>query len=447
MTPDDAVPEDSGLLRKCEFTIPAGEISTLANNRAKEMQPTYELKGFRPGKVPLEKILQRQGPELRQEALEKLAREKSEAILAEGKGRGEQPLADPQVKLVEEEGVESAVEEGHDLRFEMRYEIRPEVPDITTLGLSLACPRVEGSEADVDAEIQGHFKAHPVYAEAEAGRRAEKGDQLLVEVVQTEDGKEVGRSDENGVALRLGVAELGEDVDKALVGAVAGDSVQVERGESETEAPAHVLEFNIREVASPLLYESSESFAVAAGFENLEQMREEGWRRVKLLAATARRRILHARLYAGLAGRLTFETPPSMVGQYTARLQGGGDPDPGGLEPEAAAAVQRGVRYLLALSELQDLRKLPPLTGQDMLRAFRRWDNDSPVGQGEQAAFLQMAQGNAAFQQLFLRLAMLEKTLDAFVADSEITEEGEIGVKEAEEIALRESDEWRSMFL
>src|ERR1700736_1161213 len=108
--------ETTGALeRRMEVQVPAERIEKAIDERLKSMSRTVRLKGFRPGKVPVNVIRQQFGQQVRQEVLgEVLQSTFSEAVVQQNLN----PVGGPQIEPLE-------VDKGTDLKYRATFEIYP----------------------------------------------------------------------------------------------------------------------------------------------------------------------------------------------------------------------------------------------------------------------------------------------------------------------------------
>ena len=112
---------NEGLKREFECVIAADTIDDKVEAKLKELAPTVNLPGFRPGKAPLKILRQRFGRAVTGEILDETMREGIQSTLEE---RDIRPATQPQVDMIEE------YQDGGDLKFSIKAEILPEIEPV-----------------------------------------------------------------------------------------------------------------------------------------------------------------------------------------------------------------------------------------------------------------------------------------------------------------------------
>ena len=129
-----------GLKREFKVIISASEIDNKVDERLKEIAPTLQFPGFRPGKVPPALVKKRFGQSLLGEVLEKSVNESSQKALDE---RGLRPAAQPNIEVV-------SFDEGKDLEFNLSVELMPEIKPLDFSGIKLEKLVAEADEKDIE---------------------------------------------------------------------------------------------------------------------------------------------------------------------------------------------------------------------------------------------------------------------------------------------------------
>jgi trigger factor len=300
---------NEGLIREYKVALPAAEISRKLEGRLSELAKTIKIPGFRPGKVPMSLVRQRFGSALRNEVLEQVISESSQALI---KDRNLRPAATPKLSI-------SAYEEAGDLEYEIAVEVLPDIvpPDYSQIMLE----RLVAEPGDDDvAEALDRLARHArQFSEADAGHVAARGDLAIVNFVGPEDRKGFRDEEGEGVPIEIGSDEplpgVGEQLDGARVG---------ERREIAVTFPADYAVESLRgltttyevevvglRVAPPVAID--EELAKRFGFDNLEALKAEILRqRREDLRGLSRMRLKRA-LLDRLAELYSFDVPEVLV--------------------------------------------------------------------------------------------------------------------------------------
>ncbi len=106
-----------GLERRLEVAVPAQRVDSEVDERLKKLSRTARLKGFRPGKAPIQVIKKQFGEQVRAEVVGDLMRATLAEAITQEKLR---PAVGPRIEPL-------AVERGADLKYAAVFEVLPEV--------------------------------------------------------------------------------------------------------------------------------------------------------------------------------------------------------------------------------------------------------------------------------------------------------------------------------
>ena len=366
---------NEGLKRAYTVTIAAKDIAARIEGEVKKIAPTVRMPGFRPGKVPANLLKKMHGPSLHQEALNTSIREAMDSLMAKHQLR---PAMQPQVSLGD------GYEEGKDAELAVALEVLPTIEAPTLDGLKLEKLVVPVSDAEVDDQVAKLASGSKSFVDAKKGKKAENGDQLIIDFL----GKIGGVPFEGGTAqdqaLELGAGRFIPGFEEQLVGVKAGDetviTVTFPADYQAAELKGKDATFDITVKAVKIAGETriDEDFAKTLGLESLDQLK--GLLRGQLEQETAglTRTQMKRALLDQLAAGHSFDVPPTMVEaefdqiwqQLTQEVGNEEDPVAALAEIEAekddyrAIAVRR-VRLGLLLSEIGQANGVE-VTGQEM---------------------------------------------------------------------------------
>ncbi len=353
---------NEGLKRAYTVKIAAKDIAARIEGEVSKIAPQVRMPGFRPGKVPANLVKKMHGPQLHQEALNTSVREALDKVIADNKLR---PAMQPQVDLGE------GYEEGKDAELTVSLEILPTIAAPSLDGLKLEKLVVTVSEAEVDEQVARIAAGAKSFTDAKKGKKAETGDQLIIDFVGKLDGVEFDGGKAEDAALEIGSGRFIPGFEEQLVGAKVGDEKTI-TVTFPADYPAENLKgkdatFDITVKAVKVAGETviDDEFAKNLGLEGLDQLK--GLMRGQLEQETAglTRTQMKRALLDVLAAGHDFDVPPSMVeaefqqiwAQLTQEASREEDPAAAIAEIEAekddyrAIAVRR-VRLGLLLSEI-----------------------------------------------------------------------------------------------
>ncbi|MCK9549769.1 trigger factor [Aquamicrobium sp.] len=351
-----------GLKRAYTVTIPARDITDRIEGEVRKIAPQVRMPGFRPGKVPANLIRKMHGPALHQDALNTTIRDAMDKLVADHKLR---PAMQPEISLGE------GYEEGKDAELSVALEVLPQIEAPSLDGLKLEKLVVPVTDEQVDEAVNRIASQQKRFTDAKKGKKAENGDQLVIDFTGKLDGVEFDGGKAEGQAIELGANRFIPGFEEQLVGAKAGEERQITVTFPE-DYPAENLKgkeatFDIVVHAVKVAGETTvdEDFAKELGLESLEQLR--GLLRGQLEQETAglTRTQMKRALLDQLAAGHDFAVPPSMVEAEFEQIwqqllhEAGHEEDPEAARKELEAErddyraiAERRVRLGLLLSEI-----------------------------------------------------------------------------------------------
>ncbi|MEN9718209.1 MAG: hypothetical protein RIQ99_1087, partial [Pseudomonadota bacterium] len=301
---------NEGLKRAYTVKIAAKDIAARVEGEVSKIAPQVRMPGFRPGKVPVNLVKKMHGPALHQEALNTSVREALDKVILDNQLR---PAMQPQVALGE------GYEEGKDAELTVTLEVLPVITAPSLDGLKLDKLVVPVADAEVTEQLTRLAAGAKSFTDAKKGKKAETGDQLIIDFVGKLDGVEFEGGKAEDAALEIGAGRFIPGFEEQLVGAKVGDEKTI-TVTFPADYPAENLKgkdatFDITVKAVKVAGESKidDDFAKNLGLESLEQL--TGLLRGQLEQETAglTRTQMKRALLDVLAAGHDFDVPPSMV--------------------------------------------------------------------------------------------------------------------------------------
>jgi trigger factor len=300
---------------RLQVQVPAGEVEGRLERKAQQLGRELKLPGFRRGKVPAPLVIQRIGREaiLEEAVRDTLSSWYSDAI----ETAGIVPVGDPQLDLGE------LPAQGQALEFSIEIGVLPkaELGDYKGLEVGRRDPEVADEQIQQEIDAMRERLARLETAERPAGA----GDFVVVDYV----GSRVSEDADGGERLEpfaggegrdqlveLGAGNLIPGFEDGLLGAAAGETRTVpltfpsDYGSEELAGRDTSFEITVKEVKLKELPDVDEDFAVDAGFDDLEELRDDVRKRLleldeERIAAEFRQ----AALDAAVAGAQVAVTP------------------------------------------------------------------------------------------------------------------------------------------
>ncbi|MEE4639210.1 MAG: trigger factor [Wenzhouxiangella sp.] len=266
-----SVEKTGDLERRMTVQVPGGDITSKVDSRLNELRRQVRLKGFRPGKVPMNVVRQRYGKQVREEVLGQVM----ESSLQEAIGQEEMRVAGVS-RLEPSSGLDF---EG-DFEFIAELEVFPEIPQIEIEDLSFERPMAEVADSDVDDMIDTLRQQRREWETVE--RPAAMDDRVRLNYVADVDGERVPDVGHHELSPTLGNMTTFPQLEEVLKGMAAGETTEVEltfpedyRYQALAGKTAKV-ELSIKEVQASDLPEVDDAFAESFGVEGgAEQLRAD----------------------------------------------------------------------------------------------------------------------------------------------------------------------------
>jgi trigger factor len=306
-----------GLKREFQVTVPAADLETRMAGRLAELKDRVQLRGFRPGKVPVTHLRKVYGRSVMAETVETVIRELNAQIVEE---RGLRLAREPKVTIPNEETEVDRVISGQaDLAYTLSFEVLPAIAlaDFGTIKLEKLVAEVADSEVN-DALKQIADQNKPYAAKAE-GAKVENGDRVVIDFVGRVDGTPFPGGTGNDVAVTVGSNQFIPGFEEQLVGLGVGETkvVKVTFPESyPTETLAgKAAEFDVtaKSIETPKEVVLDDEFAKSLGLESLEKLKDAIKDRIAREHTSMSRQKLKRKLLDQLDAMHKFAPPPTLV--------------------------------------------------------------------------------------------------------------------------------------
>jgi trigger factor len=266
-----SVEKTGDLERRMTVQVPGDSIDSQVATRLDELRRQVRLKGFRPGKVPMNVVRQRYGKQVREEVLGQVMESSLQQAIGQEKLR---------VAGVSRLQPSSGLEFDGDFEFIAELEVFPELPEIDVSEFSFERPVAEVSDADVDDMIDTLREQRREWQAVE--RAAAEGDRVRLSYVADLDGTRIPDQGQHELAPTLGKMQSFPELEQVLLGMSAGESNSAEltfpsdyRYQALAGKTAKV-ELTVKKVEDSDLPEVNDEFAALFGIEGgVEQMRKD----------------------------------------------------------------------------------------------------------------------------------------------------------------------------
>ncbi|WP_296453099.1 trigger factor [Phenylobacterium sp.] len=376
-----------GLSRVYGVTVPQKDLSERLEARIKEIAPTLNVKGFRPGKVPPAHVKRLYGKALMSEVVQQTLTESTQKVLDDNNIR---PAGDPDLKP--EGDIEAVMDGKADLAYEISLDIMPEFQPVEAETLSLSKPVYTPTDKEVDEAVAELASQNRTY-EPRTGKavKAKDGDQLVIDFIGRVDGEAFEGGTAEDVPLVLGSGQFIPGFEEQLVGAKPDSDVTVKVTFPADYQAANLagkdaeFETKVKEVRAPVESAADDALAERLGLESLEKLKELVKGNLEEQYASASRFKLKRALLDQLDEKHDFPLPPKMVDAEFAAIwsqvqqdkESGQLPEDDAkktddqLEKEYRKIAERRVRLGLVLAEIGRANNVT-VTEQELAEAIRR---------------------------------------------------------------------------
>ncbi|HXG57630.1 MAG TPA: trigger factor [Thermoanaerobaculia bacterium] len=298
----------SPVRKSVEIEIPADLVAREEQRVTKEFARHARIPGFRPGKVPASLVRSRFAKDIQDEVLSRLLPQTFRQAVEE---KGLEPVGDPHVDL---DGFVS----GAPIKYRAQFEVKPQIELAEYRGLEVDDPKIEVSDADVDAMIERLREQSSAYRPV-TDRGLQDGDFAIIDITSVAEGIEPMNDSGH---FRVGEETPLPELHEALRGKKPGEAVSFEKAYPED---AHNEAFRGKNVRHDVVLkeirvqekpEVDDEFARSVGgWESVAQMREAIADDIRRHREAEVLRAKRNQLGEKLVAAHDFEVPESLVGE------------------------------------------------------------------------------------------------------------------------------------
>lgn len=305
----------AGLKREYKVVIGQAELDQELNAKLVDISKRANIKGFRPGKVPVSHLRRIYGKSAMAEVVQNTIDARSKALLEE---KNLKPAYQPEVKLPAEEAEIAAVMDGKgDLSFTMALEVIPDFDVKDHSGLEFTRHVVGVTDDQIDETVKRIASQSKSFEDKDGA--ADKGDRVTINFVGTIEGNAFEGGTADDVALEIGSGQFIPGFEDQLIGVKAGDELTVkvsfpaDYGVAELAGKPAEFATKVTKVEAAKEAAIDEEFAKKMGFEDLSKLRDMIRERMgaeygQMTAMKLKRDVLDA-----LDKQYSFELPEKLV--------------------------------------------------------------------------------------------------------------------------------------
>jgi trigger factor len=307
------VKEDKAWKRTLEIEIPAEKVNGEFEKVFKEYKSKVKIKGFRPGKAPMEMIKKRFKEAAAKDVLESLVPPAYEDAL---KQKNINPVTTPKITDIE-------IDLDSPLKFKAEIEIMPEIEVKDYKGILITKKEVQTTDEDVDKNLKILQEKNAVLKPTD--REAQDGDYLLVDLEKLGGIKEASQKPEKAENQEtiLDSKKLLAEFYRGLLNTKPGDEKKIEaiypKDHHDTNLAGKIINYKVKvkEVKERTLPEMNDEFARSLGeFKDLADLKQKIKEDLERKAKEQEERDLKNQLVRDVVKNNTFEVPQTLLKYY-----------------------------------------------------------------------------------------------------------------------------------
>jgi trigger factor len=402
-----------GLKREFQIQVPAADLEARLAERLDKLKDQVQLRGFRPGKVPLAHLRKIYGKAAMAETIEALIRELNAKIVTD---HGFKLAMEPKVTIPNEETeVEKVIGGKSDLAYTLAVEVLPKIELADFKGIKLERPVAEVTDAQIGEALERIAEQNRPFAAKGEGGKVEKGDRAVIDFTGTLEGAPFEGGTGGDVAVNVGSGTFIPGFEDQLIGMAAGETRQVKvtfpSNYMNAQLAGKDAEFNVtaKSVEAPGTVALDDAFAKQLGLESLDKLKEAVKGRLQQEHAGLSRQRVKRQLLDKLDEMHKFALPPTLAEEefknvWSAvdsdlKAQGRSFEDEGTTEEKAReeyrGIAERRVRLGLVLAEIGERNKIA-VTDEEITRAIVERARQVPGREQEVWEFYQKNPGALA---------------------------------------------------
>ena len=440
-----------GLKREFQIQVPAADLEARLTERLGELKDKVQLRGFRPGKVPMAHLRKIYGKAVMAETIEALIRELNAKVVTD---HGLKLAMEPKVTIPNEETEVAKVIGGQsDLAYTLAVEVLPKIELADFKGIKLERPVADVTDAQVSEALDRIAEQNRPFTARGEGGKVEKGDRVVIDFTGTLEGVPFEGGTGGDVGVNVGSGTFIPGFEDQLIGMTAGETRQVKVTFPSNYTNEHLAgkdaEFKVtaKTVEAPGTVAVDDAFAKQLGLESLDKLKEAVKGRLQQEHTGLSRQRVKRQLLDKLDEMHKFALPPTLAEEEfknvwnavdsDLKAQGRSFADEGTTEEKAReeyrGIAERRVRLGLVLAEIGERNKIA-VTDEEITRAIVERARQVPGREQEVWEFYQKNPGALAS----IRAPIFEEKVVDFLLELATVSEKQVS---REELLKEDEDE------
>lgn len=267
-----------GLKREFKVVIGAADLDKELNKKLNELASRANIKGFRPGKVPVPHLKRVYGKSVMAEVVQAQIDEGAKKVVED---KNLKPAYQPEVKLPDDQAeIENIFNGKSDLAYTMSFEVVPTFDLQDVSGLAFTKHVVDVSDEHINEAIQRIASQSKDWADKGSDAKIEKGDRARVSFVGKIDGTAFDGGSADDAYVEIGSGQFIPGFEDQLIGTKTGDDVKVmvtfpeNYGVPTLAGKPAEFDVNVKGVERATEASIDEEFAKKLGFDSLANLKE-----------------------------------------------------------------------------------------------------------------------------------------------------------------------------
>jgi trigger factor len=412
----------SPVLLEFHVEVPAERVRSEVDKAYTALQRTARVRGYRPGKAPRNVLAHLYGGRIHADVAQRLV----DATLS-------QALSDKQIQPLSQPAIAPAELRPDDVfSYKARFEVRPDISEVTWEGFAVKRPATTPSEEMVDAEVAALRRQHATLQAPDPERPAKAGDVATI-TFTLEVGGAVREPRDQEIETEVGSGQLFKEIEDALAGMSPGETKDV----AVTFPAAHtnpdlrgkegLFRVTLKDLRERIYPDVDDEFAKDCGEESLAELRESLRKKVEKELVTKANDAVAEQLVIELCKANPIPVPPSLVDQQAqvserellaaARRQGQRvDPTPE-LRARVRIDAEMKVRAGLVMAEIAKAKEIK-ITEADIEKAYEELAEQT----GRHVAKVKAEYRDAKKREILIGMILEDKVLDLIEAAAKVSE-------------------------
>ncbi len=443
-----------GLKREFKVVLPAQDLATRMEGQLSEMRAKAQIKGFRPGKVPVAHLKRLYGRSIMAEIVQEAVSEANRKIIADNNIR---LAGEPKLDFDgEPDAMEKVLEHQGELAFKLALEILPKVEIGPMDDIAIEKLVADVPEEEVDRIISLLGEQNRTFEPKGDEATAEKGDKVSIDFVGTIGDEAFEGGTGSDVDLILGSNSFIPGFEDQVLGMKVGEERTVsvdfpaDYGAEQLAGKAASFAVTLKGAAKPGELAIDDALAKGFGFDDLAKLRESVRGNIERDYTLASRTKWKRALLDALDKRYSFELPQGLVEQefqsvwrqvQAEQAQTGKSFADENTTEEAAQTEYRGiaerrVRLGLVLAEIGETAGVK-VTEEELNKALMERVRQYP---GEEKKVWDFFRSNPQAMAQIQAPLFEDKVVDHVVAQAKVTErkvtKEELTAEDDEQVAV-----------